>query len=323
MSGCATLFRRSASMPASSYSAGAKQPLRAQSQFQDVRAAARISDRRCLTGVSRLPRFSPRSLHGSPAVCGRRFRSAAVPRRSQWWPRRASIFARATCEPPRTRPHSLAVSKKLFTFLEHQSGARQAQTKNKDRSFAAPRTMTGSNKTARRIGPSWKLHALLRREGQAAIVAWPSAEERVEYDYEVWRTSAGELLTTRSRMPLPARIFRFGLQVMCVRRVRWRHWNSRKRRTHQWKIATALARARCRRLRRGTFRSLQLDRPPRHPKPSDPQLGRRASRARFHRGLRRPLALCSTRRMACRGQVPCSATKHYLFPKLRRVHEDR
>jgi hypothetical protein len=210
MSGCATLFRRSASMPASSYSAGAKQPLRAQSQFQDVRAAARISDRRCLTGVSRLPRFSPRSLHGSPAVCGRRFRSAAVPRRSQWWPRRASIFARAPCEPPRTRPHSLAVSKKLFTFLEHQSGARQAQTKNKDRSFAAPRTMTGSNKTARRIGPSWKLHALLRREGQAAIVAWPSAEERVEYDYEVWRTSAGELLTTRSRMPLPARIFRFG-----------------------------------------------------------------------------------------------------------------
>jgi hypothetical protein len=189
---------------------GAKRALQAQSQSQDVRAVVRIFNRRCPPGASRPLRFSLHSLHGSSAVCGRRSRSAAIPRRSQSWPWQASIFARATCEPACTRLHSLVVSKKLFTFLAHQSGARQARTKNKHRSFAALRTMTGSNKSARRIGPSWKLLALLRREGQAAIVAWPSAEERVEYNYEIWRTSAGELFSTRSRMPLPARIFRLG-----------------------------------------------------------------------------------------------------------------
>jgi hypothetical protein len=65
--------------------------------------------------------------------------------------------------------------------------------------------------------PSWGLHSASRKllasfrwEGHAAIVAWPSAEECAKYNYEIWRASAGELLFTRSRMPLPARIFRLG-----------------------------------------------------------------------------------------------------------------
>jgi hypothetical protein len=47
----------------------------------------------------------------------------------------------------------------------------------------------------------------------AKTPAWSRAfrgEAGVQYNYEVWRTSAGELLSTRSRMPLPARIFRLG-----------------------------------------------------------------------------------------------------------------